>query len=176
VFDSWMQLSYKYLINMNIEVVLADYTKEKHQKEIPELLDLYASDPVGGGKPLSDEVKSRLVHELAKLPHSFSVIAYVDEKPAGLVNCLYSFSTFICKPIINIHDVVVSSEYRGFGICQKMLEKVEVMARRHGCCKMTLEVLSKNEVAKTAYSKFGFSGYTLDPEVGTALFWEKPVK
>ncbi|MFT5906124.1 MAG: ribosomal protein S18 acetylase RimI-like enzyme, partial [Cryomorphaceae bacterium] len=42
-------------------------------------------------------------------------------------------------------------------------------------CKITLEVLSKNEVAKSAYQKFGFSGYELDPEAGKALFWEKPI-
>jgi len=39
-----------------------------------------------------------------------------------------------------------------------------------------LEVLSNNEVAKSAYSKFGFSGYELDPKAGAALFWQKTLK
>lgn len=54
-----------------------------------------------------------------------------------------------------------------------MLEKVEEIARSKDCCKVTLEVLSNNEVAKSAYRKFGFSGYELDPEAGFALFWQK---
>jgi ribosomal protein S18 acetylase RimI-like enzyme len=161
--------------HMNLEVIEADYSCDQHQHEIPLLLNLYASDPMGGGKSLSAEVINSLVNELAKLPHAFSVISYVDGKPAGLVNCFEVFSTFLCKPIINIHDVVVITDYRGLGICEKMFDKVEEIARLKGCCKMTLEVLSKNEVAKAAYQKFGFSGYELDPEAGRALFWEKPI-
>jgi len=161
---------------MNIEVIKADYRNEQHQSEIPMLLDSYASDPMGGGTPLSNEVKRELVKELSKLTHAFSIIAYVDGKPAGLVNCFEAFSTFSCKPLINIHDVVVLNEYRGNGISQKMLGKVEEIAKSKGCCKITLEVLSNNEVAKHAYSKFGFSGYELGPKAGEALFWQKQLK
>ena len=158
---------------MNIEVIQADYLNEQHKKEIPMLLDAYASDPMGGGKPLDDDIKNRLVTELAGISHAFSVIANVDGQPAGLVNCFEGFSTFACKPLINIHDVVVVNKYRGRGISQKMLDKVEEIALAKGCCKITLEVLSNNEVAKSAYEKFGFSGYELDPETGHALFWQK---
>ena len=42
-----------------------------------------------------------------------------------------------------------------------------------GCCKLTLEVLDNNFIAKALYKKFGFSDYQLDPEYGNALFWEK---
>ena len=137
------------------------------------LLDAYASDPMGGGKPLRVEGKNNLVKELSRLPHAFSVIAYVDDTPVGLVNCFEGFSTFACKPLVNIHDVVVVDKYRGKGISQKMLAKVEEIAISKGCCKMTLEVLSKNEAAKSAYRKFGFADYALDPEAGTAHFWQK---
>ncbi len=54
-----------------------------------------------------------------------------------------------------------------------MLDKVEEVAIEKGCCKITLEVLSKNEAAKSAYKKFGFSDYELDPNAGSALFWQK---
>ncbi|WP_448569900.1 GNAT family N-acetyltransferase [Thalassotalea ganghwensis] len=158
---------------MDIEIVLADYLSAQHQKDVPFLLNSYATDPMGGGEPLSDEVINSLAKELAKLPHAFSIIAYVDGKPAGLVNCFEGFSTFVCKPLVNIHDVVVLSEYRGLGLSQKMLSKVEDIAKQKGCCKITLEVLSNNDVAKSAYQKFGFAGYELDPEAGQALFWQK---
>ncbi|MDU0356030.1 GNAT family N-acetyltransferase [Paraglaciecola aquimarina] len=54
-----------------------------------------------------------------------------------------------------------------------MLQKVEQIARQKDCCKITLEVLEGNEVAKNAYLKHGFAGYELDPEQGKAMFWQK---
>lgn len=158
---------------MNIKIIRADYLNKQHNQEIPMLLEKYAADAMGGSTKLSETVKNNLVSELSKLPHAFSVIAYADCQPAGLANCFEVFSTFSCKPIVNIHDVVVLDEYRGNGVSQRMLEKVEEIARARGCCKITLEVLSKNDVAKSAYEKFGFSGYELDPEAGSALFWQK---
>lgn len=158
---------------MNIKVVRADYTDDRHKAEIPMLLDAYASDPMGGGKALDEEVKHRLVHELSKRPYAFSVIAYANGEPAGLANCFEGFSTFACKPLVNVHDIIVLEKFRGEGISQILLEKVEEIANSMGCCKLTLEVLSKNSVAKSVYQKFGFCAYELDPETGSALFWEK---
>ncbi|UFS63729.1 GNAT family N-acetyltransferase [Sulfurimonas sp. HSL-3221] len=158
---------------MNIQVVKADYSSEKHKAEIPMMLDAYARDPMGGGKPLDDVVKHNLVTELSKRPYAFSVIAYANGEPAGLANCFEGFSTFACKPLVNIHDITVLPKYRGLGISQKLLEKVEEIASSKECCKITLEVLGNNVVAQGAYKKFGFAAYELDPEAGSAQFWEK---
>ena len=158
---------------MEIVIVKADYANAKHQSDIPMLLDAYASDPMGGGKPLDEAVKHDLVRELAKRPHAFTVIAYADGEAAGLANCFEGFSTFACKPLVNIHDLAVLPRYRGNGISQKLLEKVEALAVAKGCCKLTLEVLGNNAVAQSAYRKFGFGAYALDPTAGSAQFWEK---
>ncbi|GAB5561698.1 MAG: GNAT family N-acetyltransferase [Synoicihabitans sp.] len=160
-------------MHMDVEIIQADYTDSKQSQDIPFLLNAYASDPMGGGVPLSDFTKANLVKKLAKLPHAFSILAYVGGEPAGLVNCFETLSSFACQPLINIHDVVVLETFRGHGLSQRMLQKVEVIARERGCCKITLEVLSNNTVAKNAYTKFGFAGYELDPAAGQALFWEK---
>jgi ribosomal protein S18 acetylase RimI-like enzyme len=53
------------------------------------------------------------------------------------------------------------------------LRHAEAEARRRGCCKLTLEVLSENHAAKASYRAFGFDDYTLDPTTGHALFWQK---
>lgn len=37
-------------------------------------------------------------------------------------NCFESFSTFACKPLINIHDFIVLEKYKGNGISQKILK------------------------------------------------------
>lgn len=158
---------------MDVEIIQADYGNPQHGKDVILILNAYASDPMGGGTPLSDFTRVNLVSELAKLPHAFSLLAYVDGQPAGLVNCFESLSSFACRPLINIHDLAVLEKFRGHGLSQRMLQKVEAIARAKGCCKITLEVLSNNPVAKNAYTKFGFAGYELDPETGHALFWEK---
>ena len=124
---------------MNIEVKIADYLDKEQAKDIGYLLDAYSQDQMGGSQSLSESVRSNLAYELSKLPHAFSVICYVNKKPAGLVNCFEAFSTFKCKPLINIHDVVVVNEFRGLGLSQKMLSKVEEVAKSKGCCKITLE-------------------------------------
>ena len=161
---------------MNVEVIKANYLDSRHSKEIKFLLNSYASDPMGLGKPLDKAVKKNIVKELSKLSYAFSLIAYVNGEPAGLANCFELFSTFACKPLINIHDFIVLEQYRGSGISQKMLNKVEEIAMSKGCCKITLEILSNNEAAKASYKKFGFSSYELDPKAGVALFWQKKIK
>lgn len=158
---------------MNIDVFTLNYQDRVQAQDMLFLLENYALDPMGGATALSQAVRDNLASELAKLPQAFSVICYVEGKPAGLVNCFEAFSTFKCKPLINIHDLVVSSEYRGLGLSQKMLQQVENIAEEKGCCKITLEVLEGNQVAKNAYLKFGFAGYELDPKMGKAVFWEK---
>ncbi len=158
---------------MDIITLQADYTNPQHANDLVYLLDHYARDPMGGNEPLSDHARTHLVGTLAKLPYAFSVLCYVDGKPAGLVNCMEGFSTFACQPLVNIHDAVVLDAFRGMGISQHLLEKVESIARSKGCCKLTLEVLEGNQTARHAYLKFGFDGYQLDPQFGKALFWQK---
>ena len=161
---------------MSIEILLADYKSKVHGSDIVNLLDCYSKDPMGGGIPLSDIVKYNLVQELSNIPQAFSVLCYVDKKPAGLINCFEAFSTFQCRPLINIHDVIVATDFRGFGISQLMMGEVEKIAKANNCCKITLEVLEGNKVAKNSYEKFGFSGYELNSRMGKALFWEKAMQ
>lgn len=158
---------------MHRTVIQADYHDAAHARAIVELLDLYATDPMGGGEALPALVKATLVERLAALPHAFSVLCFVDGAPAGLVNCFEGFSTFEAQPLVNIHDVVVAQQHRGQGISQAMLSEVERIARARGCCKLTLEVLEGNDVAQRAYRKLGFANYQLDPTMGRAMFWQK---
>ncbi|MDU0356029.1 hypothetical protein RS130_20965 [Paraglaciecola aquimarina] len=98
---------------MQIEVIQADYHNPKHASDLTQLLNAYANDPMGGGQPLAHTTQTHLIAELAKRSHVFSIICYVDQQPAGIVNCVEGFSTFACKPLINIHDLAVSQEFRG---------------------------------------------------------------
>ena len=158
---------------MNISLVRADYKNEQHAKDLIMLLNAYALDEMGGAEALSSDVQENLVATMSKRSDIFTVLAYVDEAPAGIINCVEGFSTFSCKSLINIHDCGVLVKYRGLGLSLKMFGKVEQIAREKGSCKLTLEVLQGNKVAQNTYKKLGFSGYELDPKLGNALFWEK---
>lgn len=158
---------------MTIEVVLADYRDSAQAAALVELLDGYARDPAGGGTPLSAQVRAELPAALAARPQAFSVLAYDDGQPVGLINCVEGFSTFACRPLVNVHDVVVAPSHRGQRLAQRMLEKVEQEARARGACKLTLEVLSGNVSARKAYEREGFADYQLDPAFGSAMFMQK---
>ena len=160
---------------MNIEVIRADYRDPRHAEDIVYLLNAYAEDPMGGGAPLAPQVRDNLATALAALPHAFTLLAYADGVPAGLANCLEGFSTFKCRKLVNIHDIAVLPAFRGLGLGRRLLEQVEVVARERDCCKITLEVLEGNEGARAAYRKYGFASYELDPALGRAMFWEKPL-
>lgn len=158
-----------------IEVVRADYLNPQHARDMGYLLNHYAQDPMGGSAALPGEITENLAGELHKRPHAFTVLCYVDGEPAGMVNCFELFSTFAAKPLVNIHDVVVVRHFRGRGLSHRMLEEVEAIATERGCCKLTLEVLEGNTTARALYQSRGFAGYQLSPEMGHALFWEKPL-
>lgn len=158
---------------MKISIIQADFHNKQHGTDLVMLLNAYALDPMGGGEPLSDEVQANLVSTIAKRQDFLTLLCYVDDKPAGILNCVEGFSTFKAKPLLNIHDCGVLKEFRGLGISQKLFIEAERISRERGYCKLTLEVLEGNIVAQNAYKKLGFSGYELDEKTGNALFWEK---
>lgn len=158
---------------MDLKIVLADYRNLQHAQSLIALLDAYASDPMGGGAPLRAEVKEKLIPALAQHPAAFSILAFIDGEPAGLANCFEGFSTFACKPLINIHDFAVMPQWRGHGIGRRLMARIEDIAKERGCCKITLEVLENNHAAKALYRGCGFSDYKLADAAGNALFWQK---
>ena len=151
----------------------ADYANPAHASALVHLLDAYAADPMGGGEGLSDFAKANLIPGLAARPQAYSVLAYLGDVPVGLVNCIEGFSTFACRPLVNVHDVAVLPAYRGRGIADQMLLLCEAIARERSACKMTLEVLQGNVGAIRAYERFGFAGYQLGSTMGQASFMQK---
>lgn len=154
-------------------VVQAYYAKPSHAAAVVALLHAYALDPAGGGDGLSAFAQAHLVTELAARPQAFSVLAFDGDQPVGLVNCIEGFSTFACRPLVNVHDVVVLAGYRGQRVGEAMLSVVEQLARLRGACKLTLEVLSGNHSAVRLYERIGFGAYQLDSAMGQAQFFQK---
>lgn len=151
-----------------------DLNVEKDCNDLLHLLRIYAMDPMGGGEDLSTEVQQNLIPSLQKrssMVHAF--IASVNGEPAGLGICFEGFSTFACKPLLNIHDFVTAPAFRRKKVGVALLTFIENYAREIGCCKVTLEVLQGNINAMALYRHMGFAGYELDPEMGQAVFWQK---
>jgi GNAT superfamily N-acetyltransferase len=156
-----------------LQICRVDYRCDEHVRALLDLLEAYARDPAGGGRPLGDFAKNNLAQELAARPQAFSVLAFDGAQPVGLVNCFEGFSTFACRPLVNVHDVVVLADHRGRRVGELMLAEVEVIARERGACKLTLEVLQGNAPAIRLYERIGFAGYQLDPALGSAQFLQK---
>ncbi|HEY0202204.1 MAG TPA: GNAT family N-acetyltransferase [Burkholderiaceae bacterium] len=163
--------------SMPLDIRCVQYDDPVQAHALVELLDAYARDPMGGSEPRSIHARTHLVTELARRPQAFSVMAWMYqadvEHAVGLVNCFEGFSTFTCKPLVNVHDVCVLASHRGHGVAQRMLALVEEIARERGACKLTLEVLSGNHGAVRLYQRVGFADYALDPQAGTARFMQK---
>ena len=142
---------------MAVEIVDTDFENATHCAGIVDVLDSYAADPVGGGDPLTAEVRERLVPALRDHPTALVLLAIERERPVGIAVCFRGFSTFRARALLNIHDLAVLPDWRGRGIGRSLLAAAEDRARRGGCCRLTLEVQDDNGRALGLYRSFGFS-------------------
>ena len=131
----------------SINIIQVDYSNPQQANHLLQLLEEYAQHPMGGSKPLKPFVHDNFISCLQDFPGALSLLACVNDQPAGLLNSFKGFSTFHCKPLINIRDLMVSKTYQGQGISQALLDAIESVAIKTGCCKLTLEVLQGNQVA-----------------------------
>ena len=158
-----------------IDVLEADFANPAHAAAVLSLMEAYARDPMGGGEGLSGFARAHLVNALASRPSAHVILAFAQQEPAGLLISLEGFSTFACRPLLNVHDLVVAPAFRRQGVGRRLLQRAELIAHRLGCCKLTLEVLEGNGAAQATYRSAGFRPYQLDPAMGRAQFWEKPL-
>jgi GNAT superfamily N-acetyltransferase len=159
---------------MEPDIVTADLAEAAHDAAIIEVLDSYASDPVGGGVPLSAVVRRRLVPALRDHPTALVLLAFADRRPIGLAVCFFGFSTFQARPLLNVHDLAVVPDWRGKGIGRALLAAAESHARSRGCCKLTLEVQDDNHRARALYERFGFADFVVGNSTPTR-FLSKPL-
>ena len=159
---------------MQLNIREANLSSEADGKLIIQLLNSYAIDPFGGGQPLSSDVQARLIPGLQSHPTTVVLLAFDDDHPIGLATCFLGFSTFQARPLLNVHDFAVIPEYRGRGVGKSLMAAVEQAAIKHGCCKLTLEVLDGNKRAIGLYEQLGFADYSLG-ELKSTRFLTKPI-
>ncbi len=150
---------------MSISVVDADLSEPAHGEGLVGILDEYARLPHIAGRGLPDDVRKNLVDRLAATTGKQILLAIDENRVVGVAVCFEAFSTFAGRPLLNIHDLAVTSKCRGQGVGTMLLNAVAQRARELGCCRVTLEVDTDNPGAKKLYERSGF--------VMTQEFWKK---
>lgn len=159
----------------SIAVIEADLELTKHQEATVHLLNAYAMDAMGDGRPLSETARREVIPGLRQHPTTLVFLAFRAEEPVGLAICFRGFSTFAARPLVNISDYFVFPGHRGQGIGRKLLQAVEQRARELGCCRLTLEVQENNHHARQVYGAAGFAQAVHVPEAGGSLYLSKPL-
>ncbi len=145
---------------MDIIIREADLENPEDAAAVVAAIDSYANTKNGQDAPISDEARENIARGLADHPSAFVLLGFADGRPAGIAVCLIGYSTFVAKPLVNIHDIAVLPEFRGRGLGSALLRGVADRARELGCCKVTLEVHESNDGARRLYEREGFvSGY-----------------
>ena len=155
---------------MAITVREADLGDPSDGAALVEILDSYAGGPEGQNAPLSAEARAGLVEGLRAHPTALTLLACADEAIVGAAVCVWGYSTFAARPLLNVHDLAVLPAYRGQGVGRSLLAEAERCARARGCCKLTLEVHASNERAQRLYRGVGFG-----PWDEPTLFVSKPL-
>ncbi|WP_321331979.1 GNAT family N-acetyltransferase [uncultured Bacteroides sp.] len=150
------------------DLEICDFEDPSHCAALCNLINEYITDPMGGGTPLTEKQKLYLLDGLETHPRAIVLFVLFEEQIAGMISAFMNFSTFKCKPMINIHDVFVSRDYRGRGLGRKLMQGITEIARNNDCGKITLEVRHDNETAQKLYSSEAFE----DGET-PMYFWTK---
>lgn len=158
---------------VNTEIFEANLDITLHSQAVLELLNAYAADPMGDGKPLAQNILKELIPGLQQHPTTLIFIAFHDSKAVGIVTCFKGFSTFQARPLMNISDFYLLPDHRGLNIGRKLLTAVEKKAVELNCCKLTLEVQENNHHAKQIYTAAGFDQEIHAAEAGPVLFLSK---
>lgn len=151
----------------------ADLSDPVHQAATLSMMDAYARDEMGDGKPLSDWSREHLIAGLREHPTTLVFLAFRGAEPVGIATCFRGFSTFAARPLINISDYFVLPTCRGQGVGRRLMEAIERRARELGCCRLTLEVQEHNRRARAVYGAAGFVQAVYVAEAGGSLYMAK---
>jgi len=139
------------------KIIKADFKQEEHRRAFVSLIDEYALGDTGNGKPLPDEIKKKLVPGIRQHKTACVYFAVYDGSIVGLATCFTGYSTFSAAELINIHDLIITKEYRRRGMAAALLEYIADEAKAKRFCKVTLEVRGDNRGAIDLYAQQGFS-------------------
>src|SRR6056300_482297 len=139
-----------------IQIIEGDLSNAEHAENFLRLTSAYMADPMGEAKPWTDEQKALVVKEMKDHPCALILFAVCEGQFVGICTCFYAYSTFLAKPLLNIHDIYVDDFIRGCGVAKKLVQTLEEVAKKKNCGKITLEVRKDNLNARDLYKSQGF--------------------
>jgi ribosomal protein S18 acetylase RimI-like enzyme len=74
----------------------------------------------------------------------------------GFVQLFPSFSSLKAQRLWVLNDLFVAPEGRGKGVGRALMERARRHAEETGACRLTLETMSDNQVAKALYRSLGY--------------------
>lgn len=152
----------------NKKLIQVDLKNPVHCEQVLHLLNDYMEDKMGSGKSMPAELGPKIISGLKMHSAYLGFFICVGNDFTALANCNLNYSTWQAKPLINIHDFIVSPKYRKQGIGEFLLTGIENYAKKRGYCKLNLEVRKDNIKAQNLYKKAGYSD--CEPPM---YFWQK---
>ena len=150
-----------------MHLVQVDLKNEEHCAAVVDLLNDYMLDDMGIGEEMPHGLGEKIISGLMRHKSYIGFLVDVGGRFAALANCNLNFSTWKAKPLINIHDFIVSPDFRNRGVGLFLLKAIEDYAIEKGYCRINLEVRHDNYKAQNLYKKAGFK--ECDPN---NFFWE----
>ena len=88
-------------------------------------------------------------------------VAECGGKVVGMASVHRGYSTWRARPCGIVHDVYVAEEARRMGVGTALFDCLRDRAAAQGYCRLEVEVLRDNDIAKAFYAGYGFrdSGY-----------------
>lgn len=135
-----------------MEITNADFD------DIPELCGLLSILFTQEAEFLPDfEKQAAGLKKIIQTPETGCILKAVSNgRIAGMVNLLFTISTFTGGRVAILEDMVVIPECRGSGLGAKILDAAKQKAFDHGCTRITLLTDGSNTRAQKFYLKHGF--------------------
>jgi GNAT superfamily N-acetyltransferase len=86
-----------------------------------------------------------------------ALIARWDGKPVGMATYYTAFSGYLAAPLLYLEDMFVLPDYRALGIGTALLQKLALITKERGYCRMHLSVFNWNEPALRLYEHVGMT-------------------
>ena len=107
-----------------IQIIEGDLNNAEHAESFLRLTAAYMADPMGESEAWTEDQRSTVVREMKDHPCALILFAKEEGKFVGICTCFYAYSTFLAKPLLNIHDIYVEESSRGKGVGKKLVEAV----------------------------------------------------
>ena len=127
------------------------------EEDVPQLLALIHD--LAEYEKLTHEVMATEETLLASLfgdpPAAEALLAFADDEPAGFAVYFHTYSTFLARRGMYLHDLYVSPEYRRRGLGTRLLRRVAAIAVDRGCGRFEWVALDWNTDAHRFYADLG---------------------